>query len=257
MSWAKIDDLLPHHRKLLDAGAQSPAVFGLYVASICYAQRQKTDGHIPHKALALILPGCPRPSTRLLETLVDLRLWDLDEDGWRVHDFLEWNATAETRKAKAKNAAHARWDANGHAPGHAVSNPPADASPLLSETETETTPKPKPIPRDPSPPTGGFARFWDAYPSKVGKQAALKAWVKNRCEGKTAAILAALDDPKLRAHLTREGGKYVPNPATWLNAGRWEDEPPDVRPGDDRTHRNVAGIQAWLAEQDQALKEAP
>lgn len=129
--------------------------------------------------------------------------------------------------------------------GGYVKPPPASASASASATALPEPRKQK----DPQTPKGGFLRFWESYPSKVGKQAALKAWITNRCEGKTEAILAALVDPRIRGHLCREGGKYIPNPATWLNAGRWEDEPPDTRPGDDRTHRNVAGIQAWLAEQ--------
>lgn len=70
-----------------------------------------------------------------------------------------------------------------------------------------------------------FAEFWTAYPRKVGKDAAWRAWLKRRPSQQLAEdILAALQ--KQHEWLMREDGKYIPNPATWLNQGRWQDEPP-------------------------------
>ena len=38
-------------------------------------------------------------------------------------------------------------------------------------------------------------------------------------------MLAALQWQKQTESWQRDSGRYVPNPATWLNARRWEDEP--------------------------------
>jgi len=73
-----------------------------------------------------------------------------------------------------------------------------------------------------------FARFWQAYPRKVGKAAALAAWRKRKPP--LDAVLAALVWQTKGEQWTRDGGQYVPNPATYLNQGRWEDEPTTVRP---------------------------
>ena len=69
----------------------------------------------------------------------------------------------------------------------------------------------------------GFARFWAAYPKKVGKGAALKAW-KKRKPGKSLVdeILRSVEQHK-RCKAWLDG--FIPNPATWLNEGRWEDSP--------------------------------
>lgn len=120
MSYAKIDDLLPHHPKLIEAGGDAATVFGIYVASICFAQRQRTDGFIPKKALALLLPSQPRPAKRYLTLLVKLRLWDEAPDGWRIHDYLDHNDSASTRQSKARVAATARWHPDEHAARHAL-----------------------------------------------------------------------------------------------------------------------------------------
>jgi hypothetical protein len=71
----------------------------------------------------------------------------------------------------------------------------------------------------------GFDTFWAAFPKKVGKDAAWRAWQKRRPDaGLLAQMIAALDWQCRQDGWLREGGRYVPNPATWLNAGRWQDE---------------------------------
>lgn len=78
-----------------------------------------------------------------------------------------------------------------------------------------------------------FAEFWDLYPKKVGKEAARKAWKKVKPDAELhERILAAIDTAKVSDQWKREGGRFIPNPATWLNQGRWDDEPmPVAQPG--------------------------
>lgn len=96
----------------------------------------------------------------------------------------------------------------------------------------------------------GFARFWEAYPEKVGKRAAEQAYAKalTRIEGPDppAVIMAGLARARWR-----EG--YIPHPTTWLNQDRWEDEPaprnesPDGRRPHPATDAKFAAKQANLA----------
>ena len=75
----------------------------------------------------------------------------------------------------------------------------------------------------------GFARFWSAYPKKVGKKKAQEIFAKLSPEESTLqAMLASLDYQKQSDQWQRDGGQYIPNPATWLNQRRWEDE--DAQP---------------------------
>ena len=70
-----------------------------------------------------------------------------------------------------------------------------------------------------------FAAFWEAYPKKVGKKEARKAWKKVKPDAALhERILHAVDTAKGCDQWRREGGRYIPNPATWLNQGRWDDE---------------------------------
>ena len=71
----------------------------------------------------------------------------------------------------------------------------------------------------------GFDEFWAAYPRKVGKDAAAKAFAKRRVGvGLLAQMLAAISIQKTGEQWQRDGGQFIPHPATWLNEGRWQDE---------------------------------
>ena len=85
----------------------------------------------------------------------------------------------------------------------------------------------------PSPPTGSdvyaerFAEFWKAYPKKVGKEAARKAFMKVKPSADLLQrMLEAIKEQKASDQWKRDNGQYIPNPATWLNQGRWDDETP-------------------------------
>lgn len=96
-----------------------------------------------------------------------------------------------------------------------------------SDNGATTTPstgrlsRPMNHPNDPSNETS-FDLFWIAYPIKVGKQAARKAWEKAIKEEKPDVIIAGAkryaDDPNRHPSFTAHA-------STWLNAGRWADAP--------------------------------
>lgn len=73
----------------------------------------------------------------------------------------------------------------------------------------------------------GFEQFWAAYPKRVSKGAARKAWAKLKpSEQLLQAILAGIGRAKTSAQWLRDDGRFVPHPATWLNAEGWLDDPP-------------------------------
>lgn len=79
----------------------------------------------------------------------------------------------------------------------------------------------------PVPPKGvvsdSFEKFWSAYPKKVGKQAAIKAFKRAVKFISVDSMLEAIDKQKTSDQWKRDNGKYIPNPTTWLNQGRWDD----------------------------------
>ena len=73
----------------------------------------------------------------------------------------------------------------------------------------------------------GFERFWQAYPRKADKRAALLAWkALQHNETLVNAMLAALAAQCESAPWKESGGRYIPHPAKWLSHRRWEDAAP-------------------------------
>ena len=92
-----------------------------------------------------------------------------------------------------------------------------------------------------------FDEFWRGYPRKVGKTAAKKAWAKAVKEVDAAEIQAGLD-AQLPA-MAKTEARFIPHPATWLNEGRWMDEP-DKPPGLDRDTCPACGAADWAWRKD-------
>lgn len=72
-----------------------------------------------------------------------------------------------------------------------------------------------------------FEQFWSAYPRKIGKKAAARAWAKAVDRPPRDEVIAAVDRAKKSEQWTRDDGQYIPHPATWLNEGRWADVMPE------------------------------
>jgi hypothetical protein len=70
----------------------------------------------------------------------------------------------------------------------------------------------------------GFDRFWATYPNKMGKLDARKSYERAIKKTSIDAILKAIDHQKKLPQWTKDSGRFIPHPATWLNQGRWMDE---------------------------------
>lgn len=76
-----------------------------------------------------------------------------------------------------------------------------------------------------------WQQFWTAYPRKVSSTAGKKALDKVRKSGKVTfeTVLAAVE---VYRHETRNTEmRFIMHPSTWINAGRWKDEPAAISGG--------------------------
>ena len=125
--------------------------------------------------------------------------------------------------------------------------------------------RPMNLPSEPSKETP-FDLFWKVYPLKVGKAAAKKAWDKAITQEDRDNIIAGAakyaQDPNRHP-------SYTAHPSTWLNAGRWADDPLPTRelsPDEKRAleasearlkaERERQRNQAWFAEQEALKRKA-
>lgn len=75
------------------------------------------------------------------------------------------------------------------------------------------------------PEDGSFNQFWAAYPRKVKKQEAMKAFSKiSKKEELLERILKAIEQQKQTPQWVKQNGEFIPHPSSWLNGRRWEDE---------------------------------
>ena len=88
------------------------------------------------------------------------------------------------------------------------------------ETETESKSEAKSNPNTSR--ASAFDVFWKAYPKKTGKEAARKSFARAKAD--IGTMLSALEVQKQSEQWTKNNGQFIPNPTTWLNQGRWEDE---------------------------------
>ena len=70
-----------------------------------------------------------------------------------------------------------------------------------------------------------FEDFWAAYPRKVAKGNARKAFAAAMKKATIEEISAGLN--KQLAALSKKERQYIPHASTWLNGERWNDEPTD------------------------------
>ena len=81
-----------------------------------------------------------------------------------------------------------------------------------------------------------FDVFWNAYPKKKSKGQAEKEFKKvNPDDQLLQVFLKAIEEAKKSEGWLKDGGQYIPYPATWLNAKGWEDE--IQKGGQSGTHR--------------------
>ena len=70
-----------------------------------------------------------------------------------------------------------------------------------------------------------FEEFWKAYPKKIGKGYAFDCFKKIRVSRSLLdTMLEAIAKQKKSDMWKRDKGQYIPNPSTWLNQKRWEDD---------------------------------
>lgn len=72
-----------------------------------------------------------------------------------------------------------------------------------------------------------FDVFWEAYPKKMAKGQAKKAWAKAiKSEDAQTIIDATVDYAICQKGKDKQ---FIPYPASWLNAERWKDEPEEQK----------------------------
>jgi len=95
MGWVRLDDNFADHPKVLRL---SDSAFRLYIESLCYANRQLTDGFIPNAVYAKLSKEDDA------EFLIEAGLWLKDLKGYRIRSYEEYQPTRKKVEEKRKEA---------------------------------------------------------------------------------------------------------------------------------------------------------
>ena len=179
-------------------------------------------------------------ASQLIDAMIASGHIDLTDHGLVIHDWGEYAGKLlerrEKDRARKRSAAEAagvpssfRRSSNGKST-EGDGNLNASSVTVPNSTIPNSTVPNSTIPNQPDgdPPLQErrFAEFWQAYPKKVGKASCLKAWLKLKPTAELfAQIMETLTKQKASEQWQREGGRFIPNPLTWINQGRWDDEP--------------------------------
>lgn len=154
-----------------------------------------------------------------------------DRDGKPVLVFPNWeNWLANSAKKRLQDAKrqqnHRSRDC--HAVVTKVSQPKRDKNVTTGEESTGEKKEAK------ASMSSCFETWWEHYPKKVSKEAASKAYAKalakfsgDRSQAAESLLMESL--PRF-AELRKREPRFVPHPATWLNAGGWCDEVAAIAP---------------------------
>lgn len=213
MSWLRIDDNAPTHRKILRV---SPAARWLWVCGLAYCQRHRTDGYIPAEALATCGVERPKPLAR---ELVGAGLWHQDVNnasGWRVHDFLDWNESAQERDAKTAEKAERqrKWRA-GRRDVDASRDTDVDAS-TREVRDAAPTPPPTPTPTPPPKRESARAGYGDPHGQRLDPSAAFHLV---GAEGQLVSVPVAWAQRASREHglsVDRLDAEFRPWAGAWI-----------------------------------------
>jgi hypothetical protein len=83
-----------------------------------------------------------------------------------------------------------------------------------------------------------FEEFWKVYPRREGKLAAYKSWQRLKLPQKRRAYMAMKSQLSVLSAKARDHrGNFCPLPATWINQGRFDDDPQPPTPASNAPSR--------------------
>lgn len=231
--------------KLRECSAES---VGVYIMLMCVLHKQDEYGTILLKQkdkqnesttlnfaikLAKHLPYSTDVIDRALQELIREQVLCLRDDKLiqkrMVRDAELSQKRAEAGKkggtAKSKNAnSFANGFANNFAKAKNVANSENEYE-IENEYENDNSIKSNSKKEEKEDNAERFALFWKAYPRKVAKANAEKAWNKLKADTELfGEIMSALEIQKRSSQWNKDDGQFIPHASTWLNQRRWEDD---------------------------------
>jgi|SRR3990167_1607420 len=196
-------------------GAEGVGLFWM----ICEKLAESSEARLKLSDVDLIAYELQADSERIADVVLNYELFKNDKTYFWSNRLLSDIEARNEKSAKASLAAKIRWSKlsqkNADAmQTHSVSNAIAMQGKERKERKER---------KDNTMRKEDFARFWEMYPVKKSRMKAETAFMRLSAE-LLPKILHALELQKKSDPWTRDGGKFIPYPTTWINGSRWDDE---------------------------------
>mgnify|MGYP001607168566 FL=1 len=226
MAWIESHTVLIRHRKTISMALElkiKPVQLVGHLHALWHCvMEQAEDGDISKWENGFIASAsCWDGDPDVFVTALKKNRW---LDNGLLHDWLDYAGRyldAKYRSSKPEILARIRVKYNGsqtHNRRKSDFRPTKDGPPTNLPNLPEIT-----KPTKPTTYSVEFLEFWKVYPYKTAKDKAWTAWQK-LTPPLTDCIKTLAWQIKTNGW-TKENGKYIPMPVTWLNGGRWKDEP--------------------------------
>ena len=111
LPWIRVDAQMFTHPKIARLrDARKDRLIVTHLAAMMWSGHHATGGHIPTYALGMV-----QAQRKDANALVEAGLWDpdLDGDGWHIHDWADYNPTADAiqqMRERQRAKALKRWE---------------------------------------------------------------------------------------------------------------------------------------------------
>lgn len=211
--------------------------WGVYCALLTAARDRNTHGKFLDSTEASQLSGVPQ---RAIESAISVwktatdRINQVDPENpslpWIsfnqnmiiLKDWCEWN----TRPRGGRRAGSGAPLGNQNASRHTTNAQSKSKKTITSSASASTSAskKQQPSPSGNNGPPADFVEFWNHYPRKIGKGAALKVWKRMNAADRKEAIEQAEAYSQAYNQAPDARRQFFKHPTTWLNARGWEDD---------------------------------
>lgn len=105
MSWVRLDDGFTEHPKILALADREVIV---HIRALCYAARRR-DCHITPQALRVL-----GASKKTAERLAEVGVWDVNSDGWVIHDWEKYQRVDATNAERQRKHRQSKVERDGN-----------------------------------------------------------------------------------------------------------------------------------------------
>lgn len=218
---------------------------GQHGAYMLFLRHIYTSGRpIPHEQRFLIAKAMLKQEQENADYVLTT-YFTRDGDVWRNDRAEEVMLDRNEAHQRRVNAGKTEKNTRKQSSGNAISNA-SDILPNQNQNQIERKIPKEKLERIKNE-VEGFSAFWESYPRRVAKGAALKAWKTAISKTSTETIIEAA---KLFAGIQAgKDAEFIPHAATWLNAERWQDSDlkPQTMQHTETTAKIAAKFQVFIA----------